>query len=262
VFQHNIDIVESKDYSDARKFYMRTISKPEGFDKKFRLSSMASAVLCGDTFWILLPESLVQKIIEFMDEAFRCEPFRKALHFEKLNKMQQILFQTACVRLAVETAIHHEFGHIVHGHTSPRCNTFSKFLKIASNMGAVNCRDWTTAKEMAADDYGGASISKLAFEKRFLTFPTESEFDEIGPFAFTNALLLGVCSYFVLQQEDRLEEIKALPEIDHSSGIADLMVGKKPTDPNNTVPPCGDRPPVLTLGFVSHKLSASRVSLG
>ncbi len=207
-YRVQVDFVEKKKFSDFRVRQMRTLSSSVTSGDAKPLAGSPRVFLLDDTFWILLPEDITVAIQSFVNDAFRYQPLRNAMHLEKLDRDQQLLFESAVVRIALETAIHHELGHIMHGHLRPGDTEFLPFVSRHKAIESTNCSEWTNAKEMAADDYAAQSLTASLIGRKFFTFPAQQELEDAGPFAFMNALFMGVCIYYVIQQRTRLEDIR------------------------------------------------------
>jgi len=109
-----------------------------------------------------------------------------------------MLVEDIATRLAIDTVIHHEVGHVRHGHYTPGNCSFAEYCANGGDAGKSSKRNWNLAAEMAADDVAARMMAMRVVNKQFWSFNMTEEFLAIGPFALLNALILGVFGYFAV----------------------------------------------------------------
>ena len=182
----------------------------------------ASAWFDDVSYWIIVNGKVLTALGWFSGMVFQDPAFRSALKFQNLTEVQVQLVEAATVRMALEIAMAHEYGHIACGHARSETRNVGKFVtKVAPNeltpLGTDHKQsslNWRKALELAADDFAAINLGMRSHFRQFWTFPFEEDLLKAGEQAPTICMMLGFITYFFLDSVFNEEEAPHYPKLD------------------------------------------------
>jgi hypothetical protein len=193
-----VDIVEDREIHNSRIRLFRTLDS-ETFSSH-PIPGNAMALYTSGAFWILIAEGFIFDLMLFFQNLFSHEGVREVLRIERLSKIQWMLVESAALRIAIETLIEHETGHIRNGHYTPGNRSFREYNANAKQPIDSSPYKWDLATETVADDRAGYYLGFATAFNAYATFPVTEELKDIGPFALLNATLIGIFGFFAVAE--------------------------------------------------------------
>lgn len=193
-----VDIIEDRQKHNSRVRLFRTLESEESSSRPAPGNAMA--LYTSGAFWILIAEEFIFDLMLFFENLFRHEGVREVLRMDRLSKIQWMLVEGAALRIAVETLIEHETGHIRNGHYTPGNRTFREYAASVKRPVASSEDEWNLATETIADDRVGYYLGMATAYNAYATFPVTDELKDIGPFVLLNATLIAIFGFFAVAE--------------------------------------------------------------